>query len=110
MGFLKQWDDNKKDWEPKLKTLQKLAKDKLGCSLAQLSIAWVIKNKDISTTIMGAKTPEQLKENLKALEIVPKLTKEILEEIEKVMGNAPKGEIDYFNNFAPLPTRRETQK
>ena len=110
MGFLKQWDDNKKDWEPKLKTLQKLAKDKLGCSLAQLSIAWVIKNKDISTTIMGAKTPEQLKENLKALEIVPKLTKEILEEIEKVMGNAPKGEIDYFNNFAPLPIRRETQK
>ena len=110
MGFLKQWEDNKKDWEPKLKTLQKLAKDKLDCSLAQLSIAWVIKNKDISTTIMGAKTPEQLKENLKALEIVPKLTKEILEEIEKVMGNAPKGEIDYFNNFAPLPIRREVQK
>jgi voltage-dependent potassium channel beta subunit len=110
MGFLKQWDENKKDWEPKLKTLQKLAKDKLGCSLAQLSIAWVIKNKDISTTIMGAKTPEQLKENLKALEIVPKLTKEILDEIEKVMGNKPKGEIDYFNNFAPLPIRRETQK
>jgi len=59
---------------------------------------------------MGAKTPEQLKENLKALEIVPKLTKEILDEIEKVMGNKPKGEIDYFNNFAPLPIRRETQK
>ena len=110
MGFIKGWDENKKDWEPKLKKLQKLAKEKLDCSLAQLSIAWVIKNKDISTSILGAKKPEQLIENLKALEIVPKLTKEILEEIEKIMNNAPKGEIDYFNNFSPLPIRRDTQK
>ena len=44
------------------------------------------------------------------MEIVPKLTKEILEEIEKIMGNAPKGEIDYFNNFAQLPIRRDAQK
>ena len=34
MGFLKQWDDNKKEWEPNLKELQKLAKEKLSCSLA----------------------------------------------------------------------------
>ena len=47
---------------------------------------------------------------IKALEIVPKLTKEILEEIEKIMGNAPKGEIDYFNNFTQLPIRRDAQK
>ena len=44
------------------------------------------------------------------MEIVPKLTKEILEEIENIMGNAPQGEIDYFNNFAPLPIRRKVQK
>lgn len=75
-----------------------------------MSIAWVVKNKDISTPILGAKKPEQLNENLKALEIVPKLSKEILEEIEKIMENAPKGEIDYFNNFAPLPIRRDAQK
>ena len=44
------------------------------------------------------------------MEVVPKLTKEILEEIEKIMGNEPQGEIDYFNNFTPLPIRRKVQK
>jgi aryl-alcohol dehydrogenase-like predicted oxidoreductase len=110
MGFLSEWEAKKGEWEPKLKKIQQLAKEKLNCSLAQLSIAWVVKNKDISTAILGAKKPEQLNENLKALEIVPKLTKDILEEIEKIMENAPKGEIDYFNNFAPLPIRRDAQK
>ena len=93
-----------------IEKLQQFAKEKLNCSLAQLSIAWIVLNKDISTAILGAKKPEQLNENIKALEIVPKLTKEILEEIEKIMGNAPKGEIDYFNNFAQLPIRRDAQK
>ena len=93
-----------------IEKLQQFAKQKLNCSLAQLSIAWLVLNKDISTAILGAKKPEQLNENLKALEIVPKLTKEILEEIEKIMGNAPKGEIDYFNNFTQLPIRRDAQK
>ena len=110
MGFMREWDKNKKDWEPKLKKLQQFAKEKLNCTLAQLSIAWVIQNKDISTAILGAKKPEQLNENLKALEIVPKLTEEILEEIENIMGNTPPGEIDYFNNFKPLPIRRKVQK
>ena len=110
MGFMREWDKNKKDWEPKLKKIQQLAKEKLNCTLAQLSIAWIIQNKDISTAILGAKKPEQLNENLKAMEIVPKLTKEILEEIENIMGNTPPGEIDYFNNFTPLPIRRKVQK
>ena len=49
MGFMREWDKNKKDWEPKLKKIQQLAKEKLNCTLAQLSIAWIIQNKDIST-------------------------------------------------------------
>ena len=109
-GFLREWDENKKDWEPKLKKIQQIAKEKLNCSLAQLSIAWIIYNKDISTSILGAKNPQQLNENIESLKVVPKLTKEILEEIEKIMGNTPKGETDYFNNFSPLPIRRVTQK
>jgi len=44
MGFLREWNENKKDWEPKLKKLQQLAKEKLNCSLAQLSIAWLVLN------------------------------------------------------------------
>ena len=104
------WEKNKADWEPKFQKLQKLAKEKLDCSLTQLSIAWVIKNIDVSTAIMGAMKPEQLKENLKALEVSKKLTKDILEEIETIMKNAPKGEVDYFNNFSAMPVRRNIQE
>ena len=82
----------------------------MDCSLTQLSIAWIIKNQDVSTAILGAMKPEQLKENLKALEVSKKLTKELLEEIETIMKNAPKGESDYFNNFTTLPIRRNVQE
>ena len=110
-GFLaKIWEKNKADWEPKLLKLQKFAKEKLDCSLTQLSIAWAIKNKDVSTAILGAMKPEQMVENLKSLDVVNKLNKEILEEIEEIMKNAPNGEIDYFNNFSKMPIRRNIQE
>ena len=61
-----------KEWEDRLIKLQKLAKEKLNCSLAQLSIAWIIKNKDISTCILGAMKKEQIEENIGALEVYKK--------------------------------------
>ena len=104
------WQSKKGDWEPKLEKLQKLAQEKLNCSLAQLSIAWVIRNNDISTAILGAMNPEQITENLKALDVSKKMTKEILEEIETIMKNAPNGEFDYFNGFTEMPVRRNIQE
>jgi aryl-alcohol dehydrogenase-like predicted oxidoreductase len=99
-----------KEIEDKLIQLQKLGKEKLNCSLAQLSIAWIIKNNDISTCILGAMKKEQIEENIISLEVYKKLNKEILEEIENIMKNAPIAEIDYFNNFTPLPIRRNQQE
>ena len=111
VGFMKPiWEKNKDDWEPKLLKLQTLAKEKLNCSLTQLSIAWCIKNEDVSTTILGAMNPEQLIENIKSFEVYKKLNKEILEEIEEIMKNAPKGEMDYFNNFTQMPIRRNIKE
>ena len=104
------WQSKKADWEPKLEKLQKLAQEKLNCSLAQLSIAWVIRNNDISTAILGAMNPEQITENLKALDVSKKMTKEILEEIETIIKNAPSGEFDYFNGFTEMPIRRNIQE
>jgi Aldo/keto reductase family len=46
-----------------------------------------------STVILGASNPEQLKENLKALEVLPKLTPEVLQRIEEIVGTAPKAEV-----------------
>ena len=62
---------------------------KLGCSLAQLAIAWCLLNQNVSTVILGATSVEQLNENLDALPLVPKLTAEIVAEIEAVVQTKP---------------------
>ena len=64
--------------------------DQLGTSLATLSVAWCIANPNVTSAILGATKEEQLKETLKALEVYPKLTKELMHEIDTIMGTAPK--------------------
>ena len=56
--------------------------EKLDCTLAQLAIAWCAKNPRVSTVITGASSVEQVKENLKALKIVSKLTPDVLKTID----------------------------
>ncbi|MBX5481708.1 MAG: aldo/keto reductase [Myxococcaceae bacterium] len=51
----------------------KAVADGLGCTLAQLAIAWCANNPRVSTVITGASRPEQVRENMKALEVLPKL-------------------------------------
>lgn len=72
----------------KARALAPLAKD-LGCTQAQLAIAWCLKNPNVSTVITGATRPEQVVENMKSLEVVPKLTDEVMGRIEQVLGNKP---------------------
>ena len=72
----------------KVKQLAVLAKA-MGVSLASLSIAWVIKNPNVTTAILGATKKEQLTDNLKALEVLPLLTDEIVKAIEDIMDTKP---------------------
>jgi len=72
----------------KTKALTELAKD-LGTSLPKLSIAWCVKNPNVSTAILGATKIEQLKETLQALEVLPLLTNEVIEKIETILQNKP---------------------
>ena len=72
----------------KVKKLKALADD-IGVKLNELSIAWVLKNPNVSTAILGASKTEQLTDNLKALDVVPMLTAEVMERIETIMGNKP---------------------
>lgn len=72
----------------KVKKLSVLAKE-LNVSLASLSIAWTIKNPDVTTAILGATKPEQLTENLKALEVLPLLSQEVMDKIEAILQNKP---------------------
>jgi voltage-dependent potassium channel beta subunit len=66
-----------------------LVAEKIGCSMAQLAIAWCLKNPNVSTVITGASRASQVVENMKALEIVERLGQEVMEEIEGILDNKP---------------------
>ena len=61
----------------------------MNVSLAELAIAWTIKNPHVTTAILGATKKQQLEENLKALQVLPLLTNEIMEKIENILQNKP---------------------
>jgi voltage-dependent potassium channel beta subunit len=71
----------------RVRQLTEFAKD-LGCTTAQLSLAWILRRKEISSVITGATRLEQLDENLGAAEIVDKLSNDVLEKIDKIMEGA----------------------
>lgn len=74
----------------KVKKLEPLARE-LGCTRAQLALAWCLKNPNVSSVITGATRAAQVAENLKALEVVPKLTADVLQRLEAMLQNKPKG-------------------
>ncbi|MGA2551610.1 MAG: aldo/keto reductase [Burkholderiaceae bacterium] len=63
--------------------LEKIAAE-LDCSVAQLSLAWCLKNPQVSTVITGASRPTQVVENMLAVQVVPKLTDEVMTRIESI--------------------------
>jgi voltage-dependent potassium channel beta subunit len=69
--------------------------EELDCTMAQMALAWCLKNPNVSTVITGASQPEQVVENIAALEIVPKLTVEVMDRIEGILDNKPKPEPDF---------------
>ena len=77
----------------KVKQLEPIAKE-LDCSLAQLGLAWCLKNPNVSTVITGASKPEQVVENMKAEEVVGKLDSGIMERIDGILGNKPESSED----------------
>ncbi|MEY2470130.1 MAG: hypothetical protein QOF21_2828 [Actinomycetota bacterium] len=58
--------------------------DELGCTLAQLAIAWCAANPNVSTVITGASRPEQVVDNFGALDVLPKLDSEKLDRLVKI--------------------------
>ncbi|KAF2204170.1 voltage-gated potassium channel subunit beta-1 channel subunit beta-1 [Delitschia confertaspora ATCC 74209] len=93
-AFFKDTVEKLKSEEGKAK-LEKVRKlkgiaEKLGANTAQLALAWAAKNPNVSTVILGASKVEQVHDNCKALKLLPKLTPEIMAEIEDVLQNKPK--------------------
>jgi aryl-alcohol dehydrogenase-like predicted oxidoreductase len=68
----------------KVERLRPIAGD-LGCTLAQLALAWCTKNPHVSTVITGASRPSQVVENFGALGVIPMLDAEVLERIDAAL-------------------------
>jgi aryl-alcohol dehydrogenase-like predicted oxidoreductase len=85
----------------KLKALSEYAESNLGCNMAQLAIAWCIKNPNVSTVLLGATKVEQIEDNLKAIQVAHKLTARNMDDIEQILANQPG---PYWNERKPEPT------
>lgn len=72
----------------KVRKLSKIAKD-LGTTMPKLAIAWCLTNPNVSTVILGGSKVNHLEENIDALELVSKLTGEVLKSIDEVLDNKP---------------------
>ena len=105
LTFEKYFSETAKD-----KTVSQLTKfgqlaEELKISQAQLALAWVIKNPDVSTAMTGASNPKQLEEALKAVEYQKLITPEVERRIEEIFENTPTGKMN-MKTFAPEPSRR----
>jgi voltage-dependent potassium channel beta subunit len=57
--------------------------DSLGCTLAQMALAWCTKNPRVSTVITGASRVEQVRENMRALDVIPLLDQAVMTRIDE---------------------------
>ena len=73
----------------KIRKLADYASSNLECSLTKLALAWCIKNKNVSTVILGITNPEQLEENLNCLSVAENLTSKQMEDIDDILDNKP---------------------
>ncbi len=95
-----EWLKSRFEDEEALANIAKVGKlmniaDEISCSMAQLALAWTLKNPNVSTTITGASRVEQVVENMKAIDVVEKLTPDVMVRIEEILDNKPKPEIDF---------------
>jgi aryl-alcohol dehydrogenase-like predicted oxidoreductase len=73
------------DKNARVAKLAEIAK-KLGCTTAQLAIAWCLKNPRVSTVITGASRMTQFTENMKALDVAAKLDTSVMAEMSEIVG------------------------
>ncbi|KAK3719217.1 hypothetical protein LTR37_004436 [Vermiconidia calcicola] len=92
-GFVKMMRERfqTEEWQAEAKKVAALKPiaEKLGTSQARLAMAWVLKNPNVASAITGASRPEQVWDTTKCLELLPKMTPEVMKEIDDTLGNKP---------------------
>ncbi|XP_063157720.1 voltage-gated potassium channel subunit beta-3 isoform X4 [Candoia aspera] len=82
-----QSEEGKKQ-QSKVKELQPIA-ERLGCTVAQLAIAWCLRSEGVSSVLLGVSSAEQLIENLGSIQVLTQLTPQVVQEIDALLGNKP---------------------
>jgi aryl-alcohol dehydrogenase-like predicted oxidoreductase len=90
---LKKWQEEGKI--EKVRLLTTLAQEKFQCSVGQLALAWCVKNRNVSTVLLGATKTEQLEENLGAIAVAERMTEADMTEINELLGNNPEAYRGY---------------
>lgn len=86
-----EWLKEKNVTEEKLSKVSALhdLSNELGMSLPIMSLAWCLKNDNVSTVILGASKISQLKENMKSIDVLDQMDASVMERIEKILENRP---------------------
>jgi aryl-alcohol dehydrogenase-like predicted oxidoreductase len=72
----------------KVRELEKITRE-IGMSMPQMAIVFCLKNKNVSSVILGASRPEQLMETLKSTDLQTRLDDQIMDAIEGILQNKP---------------------
>lgn len=96
-GWLKEHLLEGESGQEKLNKVSELAglSEELDISMPQLALAWCLKNPNVSTVITGASKPEQVRQNMKAVEVSEKLTDNVMDRIEDILDNKPEAPQDF---------------
>ncbi|KLU89969.1 voltage-gated potassium channel subunit beta-2 [Magnaporthiopsis poae ATCC 64411] len=88
----------KEVWEDQIEKANRLAPvaERMGVKQSALALAWVLKNPNVSSAITGASSPAQVYENIKALDVLEKLTPGVMEEIDYILENKPPAPLARF--------------
>ncbi|XP_061591090.1 voltage-gated potassium channel subunit beta-2-like isoform X2 [Cololabis saira] len=78
----------------KLKELQVIAQ-KISCTLPQLAIAWCLRNDGVNAVLLGASRLDQLVENIRAMQVLPRLSPSLVSEIDSILRNKPCSKKDF---------------
>ena len=84
-----------------MKALGSFAEEKLGCSMAQLAVAFCLKNKRVTTVLLGATKPEQIEQTLGALAVAERMTEQDVAAVEAILGSKPEAYIGFGSTILP---------
>ena len=73
------------DWIAATERLRPISNE-LGCTLSQLALAWCASNPHVSTVITGASSTAQVVENMQAIDLIPRLDSELLQQMDEAVG------------------------